>query len=140
MAAGETIQATQGHGSVIEGEAIVSHDPLHWLRTFDLTTGVGQNREHDLYRKSVKGKILVFHSPTSGASAAGAFLEMVRNHAAPLAVVANEIDPSTISGFLMSGVPVISDFSQDVTDAILSGDRIRVDPVAKTVTIIQPVG
>lgn len=135
MSRTDTISARQGFGGTFDGEAIVSKDPMHFLRTFDLETGVGRNREHDLFRRSVVDKVLIFGAPTAGASAAGAFMEMVRNGVAPRGVLANSIDSSTISAFLVSNVAVMSDFDVDITEAIADGDWVVVDAAAKTVSV-----
>lgn len=140
MGRNKTISARQGFGGKVEGEAIVSREAMHILRTFDLVSGVGRNRDHDLFRRSIVDKVLVFPAPTAGASTAGAFLEMVRNGVGPRGVLANSIDSSTISGFLLSGVPVMSDFDVDITEAIADGDWVTMDTAERAVSVRAGTG
>lgn len=130
--------AQYAHGETVEAEAVVSHDILHFLRTFDTSTGVGHNRDHDLFGKSIVGKILVFPNPTTGASNAGAFLELAQNKCAPVGILANSIDNTSISGFILSGASFMSGFGErDITAEIADGDRVVLEPGTKTVTVIR---
>lgn len=133
----KVFRARYAHGAKIEAEAVVSHEVLHWLRTFDTSTGLGHNRDHDLFGKSIVGKILVFPNPTTGASNAGAFLELSQNNCAPVGIIANSIDNTAISGFILSGASFMSEFEgTDISAEINDGDRVVLDPGAKTVTVI----
>jgi hypothetical protein len=132
------LRARYAHGPRVEAQAVVSHDVLHFLRTFDTSTGLGHNRDHDLYGKSIVGKVLVFPNPTTGASNAGAFLELTQNGCAPVAILANSIDNTSISGFILSGASFMSGFDEvDITQQISDGDRVVVDPPTKSVTIYR---
>jgi predicted aconitase with swiveling domain len=132
----KVLKARYAHGSRVEAEAVVSHDVLHFLRTFDTSTGKGHNRDHDLNGKSIVGKVLVFPNPTTGASNAGAFLELHRNHTAPVAILANSIDNTSVSGFILAGASFMSEFEGvDITQEIQDGDLVVVDPTTKSVTV-----
>jgi hypothetical protein len=110
---------------------------LHFLRTFDTATGRGHNRDHDLFGKSIVGKILVFPNPTTGASNAGAFLELAQNNCAPVGILANSIDNTSISGFILAGASFMSGFGgTDISAEIADGDRVVLEPATKTVTVI----
>jgi predicted aconitase with swiveling domain len=133
----KVFKARYAHGEKIEADAVVSHEVLHWLRTFDTSTGKGHNRDHDLFGKSIVGKILVFPNPTTGASNAGAFLELAQNKCAPVGILANSIDNTAISGFILAGASFMSVFDgADISAEIKDGDRVVLDPANKTVTVI----
>jgi predicted aconitase with swiveling domain len=80
----------------------------------------------------------VFPNPTTGASNAGAFLELAQNKCAPVGILANSIDNTSISGFILSGASFMSGFGErDITAEIADGDRVVLEPGTKTVTVIR---
>ena len=55
----------------------------------------------------------------------------------PLALIFNRINPILAQGAASAGLTMVDRFESDVTDVIKSGDDLRIDPAAGTVTIVN---
>jgi len=55
----------------------------------------------------------------------------------PLALIFNRVNPILAQGTAFAGLTMVDRFESDVTDVIKSGDELRIDPAAGTVTIVN---
>ena len=55
----------------------------------------------------------------------------------PLALIFNRVNPILAQGTAFAGLTMADRFESDVTDVIKSGDELRIDPAAGTVTIVN---
>ena len=129
----------KGHkivGGKVEGRALVSKDPICFLKTVDLH-GLGVEEGHALHGKSVAETILVY--PTGKGSTAGSYklYQMALDGTAPKAIINMKADSVTISGAFLGKIPMVHKFDTDPTEIIQTGDQVRVDGDTGTVTVIK---
>ena len=63
--------------------------------------------------------------------------DMADRRIVPLALIFNRVNPILAQGAAFGGVPMVDRFEGDVTDLIRTGDKLRVEPAAGTVTILN---
>ncbi len=108
----------------VEGEAIVSPEPIGFYGGIDPKTGIVIEKGHPLEGKSVTGKVLVF--PCGKGSTVGSYViyGLEKNGVGPAAIVNGETETIVATGAILAGVPCVDqiDISQFET-----GDNLRVD-------------
>jgi len=118
----------------VEGECIVSKEPIGFYGGIDAKTGLFIEKGHELEGKSVKGKILVF--PCGKGSTVGSYViyGLAKNKQAPLAIVNRETETIVATGAILAGVPCVDHIP---VEKITTGDHLLVDATSGTVTIIR---
>jgi uncharacterized protein len=113
-------------GGVVEGEALVSKKPLMGWGNVNAKEGYTVERNHPLYMVPFKGKILVFPNPrgSGGFVGYGRTKEFGTNPAGFLYTKGNNL---TVFAAMNMKVPTVTDFDQDPTEVIETGDFVRVD-------------
>ncbi len=113
-------------GGVAEGEALVSKMPLMGWGSVNVKGGFVTERNHPLYEIPFKGKVLVFTEPrgSGGFAGYGRTRQFGTNPAAFLYRKGNNL---TVFASMIMKVPSITDFDQDPTEVIETGDWVRVD-------------
>ena len=108
----------------VEGEAIVSPEPIGFYGGIDPKTGIVIEKGHPLEGQSVTGKVLVF--PCGKGSTVGSYViyGLEKNGVGPAAIVNEETETIVATGVILAGVPCVDqiDISQFET-----GDNLRVD-------------
>ena len=108
----------------VEGEAIVSTEPIGFLGGVDPENGIVIEKGHSLEGKSIKGKILIF--PTGKGSTVGSYVlyRMKKNGVAPLAIINEECEPITAVGAIISNIPCVDKIK---VSNIKNGDKVRIE-------------
>ena len=90
-----------------QGSLLVAKNPINFLGGIDKKTGVVHDKKHDLYGKSIGGKILAF--PFGVGSSVGAYTlySLKYNKCAPLAIICLKADLTTASGCAISNIPLV---------------------------------
>jgi len=132
-----TLHGRKVVGGVAEGEALVTQEPISFFGGVDPATGLVTEKNHQLYDVCVTGKVLVY--PTGKGSTGGSYrlYEMACRKSAPAAIVTIRAEPIAAIGAIMGEVPMVHAFDTDPTQAIRTGDFVRVDATAGTVTILR---
>lgn len=130
----EVLQGRTISPGKVEGECLVSKEPIGFYGGVDAKTGIFIEKGHELEGKSVKGKILVF--PCGKGSTVGSYViyGLAKNKQAPLAIVNEETETIVATGTILAGVPCIDKIA---IERISSGDRLTVDATAGTVSIVR---
>lgn len=91
----------------VEGEAIVSTEPIGFYGGIDINTGVVIDKGHPLEGESVKGKILVF--PNGKGSTVGSYViyGLEKNGVGPIGIVNKETETIVATGAILAGIPCI---------------------------------
>ncbi|HVE55135.1 MAG TPA: DUF126 domain-containing protein [Ramlibacter sp.] len=137
--AGETLVL---HGrkvvpGVAEGEALVTREPISGWGGVDPRTGTIVETRHELRGQSFAGKVLVFPG-AKGSSGWSAQFHLARMMGtAPAAWLFNEMTTKVALGVVVSHAPAMTDFDRDPLEAIRTGDWVRVDADAGTVTVVR---
>lgn len=118
---------------IVEGEAVVSKEPIGFYGGIDPKTGMFIEKGHELEGVSVRGKILVF--PKGKGSTVGSYViyGLSANKVGPLAIVNQETETIVATGVILAGIPCVDGIP---TDRINNGDRLKVDATAGTVDIL----
>ena len=113
-------------GGVAEGEALVSKMALMGWGSVNVKEGYVTERNHPLYEIPFKGKVLVFTEPrgSGGFAGYGRTRQFGQNPAAFLYRKGNNL---TIFAAMIMKVPSVTDFDQDPTEVIETGDWVKVD-------------
>ena len=120
---------------VAEGEALVSPETISGWGGIDPARGVITERRHALYGVSFAGKILVFPGAKGSSGWSGFFQATRLNGCAPLAMVFTTITTKVALGAVVTRVPAITGLDQDPVKVIKTGDWVKVDADAGTVTV-----
>jgi len=118
----------------VEGESLVSSEPIGFYGGVDAKTGIFIEKGHELEGKSVKGKILVF--PCGKGSTVGSYViyGLAKNNQAPLAIVNRETETIVATGVILAGIPCVDGIP---VEKISTGDHLLVDASAGTVSLTK---
>ena len=124
-------------GGVAEGEALVTNERISGWGGVDPRTGTVVETRHPLRGQSFAGKVLVFPG-AKGSSGWSAQFHLARAlGTAPAAWLFNEMTTKVALGTVVTRAPAMTDFDRDPLSAIHTGDWVRVDADAGTVTVTR---
>lgn len=108
----------------VEGEAIVSDQPIGFFGGIDPNTGLVIEKGHPLEGKNINGKILIF--PTGKGSTVGSYIlyRMKKNGVAPAAIINEECEPIVAVGAIISDVTCVDKIN---IKEIKNGDKVRIE-------------
>jgi predicted aconitase with swiveling domain len=114
----------------VEGEAIVSNEPIGFYGGIDAKTGDVIEKGHELEGQNVKDKILVF--PMGKGSTVGSYViyGLKKNGVAPKAIVNKETETIVATGVILAGIPCVDGID---IQQIKSGDKLKVNADEGTV-------
>lgn len=125
------------------GEALVSKESLVWSHGVDPATGKIDDVRVSICGQCVQDKILIYPLGKGSTSGATWMLEAVRCGNGPAAIVNVEAELIIVAGAVLSQriydhqMPVVDRLDEDPTQAIQTGDIIRVDGNKGTIEILQ---
>jgi len=133
----------KGHSrGLVEAQAIVSCNPFGFWQGIDPKSGIVIDKRHDLAGQSLKGKIFIFPYGRGSTGTPGIFLEAVRNHTAPAAIINLNSEPMIIVCSLLAeefykvSIPIIDNLDRNPLKVIHTGDWLRVNGKSGTVEFI----
>jgi len=115
----------------VEGEAIVSPDPIGFYGGIDAKTGIVIEKGHPLEGKCVTDKILVF--PCGKGSTVGSYViyGLKKNNVAPKGIINKETETIVATGVILAGIPCVDQIEiekiNDGDTVILDADNASVD-------------
>jgi len=106
------------------GKALKSDEPISFFGCVNPQTGEVTEKNHPLYGKSIKKRVLVF--PHGKGSTVGSYslYRMKKNNVAPLAIINRECEPIVAVGAIISDIPCVD--GVDIS-MIKSGDKITIN-------------
>lgn len=115
---------------IVEGEAIVSSEPIGFYGGIDAKTGEVIEKGHELEGQNVKDRILVF--PTGKGSTVGSYViyGLKKNGVGPRAIVNKETETIVATGVILAGIPCVD---QVDIGQIKTGDKLKVNADEGTV-------
>jgi predicted aconitase with swiveling domain len=111
----------------VEGEALVSHEPISGWGGIDPARGVIIEPRHELFGVCFTGKVLVFPSAKGSSGWAGFFQTTRLSGTAPIGMVIGRISAKSALGAVVTRVPAVTDLDADPCQVIATGDRVRID-------------
>jgi uncharacterized protein len=114
----------------VEGEALVTKDPISFYGGVDPKTGVITDKDNELNGQSIKGKVLVF--PFGKGSTVGPYTiyQLSKLGTAPKAMVNRECETIVAVGAIISDIPAVDKI--DIAK-IRTGQKISIDGEKVTV-------
>ncbi len=131
------LRCQKGIGPAVTGTALVAKDNFSARYDLDRKRGVFSRPSHALAGQSYVGRILVLDTAKGGVATAWMLRDMKERGIVPLALVFNRVNPILAQGAAFGGVTMVGRFDGDVTDLIHTGDRLRIDPAAGVVEILN---
>jgi predicted aconitase with swiveling domain len=132
------LRCHQGIGPSVEGEALVAEDNFSARYDLDRKEGVFSRPAHKLHGQSYRDRILVLNTAKGGVASAWMLREMMQSGVTPKALVFNAVNTILAQGAAFGGLTMVDRFEcPDVTREIRTGDRLRVEPEAGMVTILN---
>jgi predicted aconitase with swiveling domain len=109
-----------------QGQVMIAKKPINFLGAVDKKTGKIRDEKHDLFGKSLAGKILVF--PFGVGSSVGAYTiySLKSNNCAPLAMICSKADITTASGCALANIPLVLATKEEY-DSLTDGKKILLD-------------
>ena len=129
----------QGHvgiGNTLEGIALVANDNFSARYDLNRQKGIFSRKSHKLYNQSYVNKILVLNVAKGGVATAWMLKSMVDHQMAPRGMLLNVANPIIAQGAAHANIVLIDRFNVDITDAINSGDQLKLCPENGTVEIL----
>jgi uncharacterized protein len=126
-------------GGVVEGEALVTRETISGWGGVAAMTGTVIETRHELKGVSFAGKILVFPGAKGSSGWSGVFHTARLAGTAPIGMVFTTMTTKVALGCVVMRVPSVTDLDGDPLTLIESGDRVRVDGDAGTVTIWKAI-
>ena len=124
--------------TIVEGhckaKALVSARPLSFLGGVDPSNGKIIDKNHDLFGRCLKGKVLCF--PHGHGSTVGSYVlySLAQNELAPKAIVNQTADPVVVVGAIIADIPMIDQVN---IKQIHTDDLIEINANKGTITITR---
>ena len=92
----------------MNGIVLKSEQPINFLGTVDKKTGIISDKNHDLYKKSIKNSVLVFPSGVGSSVGAYTIYSIKSNQTAPVAMICQKADLTVATGCALANIPLIT--------------------------------
>jgi predicted aconitase with swiveling domain len=114
-------------GGFAEGEALVTKQTISTWGGVNALEGKITERGHELQNVSFAGKILIFPSAkgSSGWSSIAQLIRFAGKH--PYGMLINQMNSLSAMGAVVLRVPVMTDFNEDPTEIIKTGDWVKIN-------------
>lgn len=109
------------------GRAIVTKEPISFLGSVDPKTGRIIEREHELYGKTIKNRVLIF--PHGKGSTVGSYVlyQLKQNCTAPAAIVNRKCEAVIAIGAIIAGIPAVDSLEIDPLEVVKNNALIFVN-------------
>jgi predicted aconitase with swiveling domain len=136
-AAAVIIRIGRGWGPAVEGEAVVSIEGFSPRYDLDRWSGVITKPGHALEGVSIRDRVLFFPTAKGGIAAGWAFHDIRNKGIGPRALCFGVTNPVMVQGAIFAGITITEGWSEDPLQCFRSGERVRVDPAAGTITRVR---
>ncbi|MEO5701462.1 MAG: DUF126 domain-containing protein [Casimicrobiaceae bacterium] len=131
------IAVKRAYGDAVEAEALVMREGFSPRYDLDRVSGVISRIGHSVEGMSVKDRILVIPTVKGGVAAGWAFFDLLHKGIAPKGLMFGKLNPVMVQGAVLAKMSITEGWSINALDAIVSGDVLRMDPRARTVTVLR---
>ena len=131
------LHVTRAWGPVTEAPVLVMREGFSPRYDLDRLTGLISRIGHSAEGESIKGRILVIPTTKGGVAGGWAFFDLLHKDIAPAGLVFGKLNPVMVQGAVLARMPVTEGWPEDLPDVLRTGDRIRLDPPAKTITVLD---
>lgn len=134
------LNAPVGYGESVEGEVLVSSEAFSPRYDLDRETGEISRKGHAIEGVRIAGKILVVPAAKGGVAAGWAFYDLRQRGIMPLAIICRKTNPVFVQGCVLAGISIMHELNPDPVTELRTGDRVRMEPKAGTVTVLERTG
>ena len=124
-------------GPVTEAPVLVMSEGFSPRYDLDRLTGVISRIGHSAEGESIKGRILVIPTTKGGVAGGWAFFDLLHKEIAPAGLVFGKLNPVMVQGAVLARLPVTEGWSGNLLEVLKTGDRIRLDPQSRTITVLD---
>lgn len=115
-------------GGKAKGQVLITTQPLNMLSMIDNVSGMIKDEKHELFKKTLKNKILIFPNSVGSSVGAYAFYSLKVNGVNPLAIICtHKCDTITASGCAISDIPLVDNLNFKTEVMIENGTKIFLD-------------
>ena len=122
-------------GGVAEGEALVTLETISGWGGVNPATGTVIESRHELKGQSFAGKVLVFPGAKGSSGWSSIFHMSKLRGMSPVAMVFNIMTTKAALGAVVMRTPTVTECDSDPLDHIRTGDWVRVDGDAGTISV-----
>jgi predicted aconitase with swiveling domain len=122
-------------GGIVEGEALVTRETISGWGGINLMTGTVIESRHELRGVSFANKILVFPGAKGSSGWSGIFHMAKLRGMAPIGMIFNIMTTKAALGAVVMRVPTVTDCDTDPLDVIRTGDWVRINGDAGTISV-----
>jgi len=124
-------------GGYGKGEALISHEAICFYLT-DPETGIIREKGHELERKSIANKVLIFPSgKASSVVQIDGLFKLASNNVAPEAMIVKDVETVLVVSAFIAKVPLVDRLEKDPFEVIRTGNFVKVDAKKGIVTITK---
>lgn len=134
------VESYQGRSiaqGIVEGEALVTCQPISFFGSVNPESGKVTEIGHELYGISVSGKILVMPATKGSTASTWIIARLSENRVAPAAIIVSKADIILIAGVIIGQIPTVDDFDFDPTVKFKTGQILRVDGENGVVEVVS---
>ncbi len=113
------------HGKA-QGIVLKTTSPINFLGAVDKKTGIIRDEKYDIFKKSIKGTVLVFPHGIGSSVGAYTIYSLNSNNSAPMAMICQKADLTVASGCALANIPMIV-VSDEEFNSIQDGENVVVD-------------
>jgi predicted aconitase with swiveling domain len=124
-------------GPVTEAPVLVMREGFSPRYDLDRLTGLISRIGHSAEGEFIKGRILVIPTTKGGVAGGWAFFDLLHKDIAPAGLVFGKLNPVMVQGAVLARMAVTEGWPENLLDVLSTGDRIRLDPQAKTITVLD---
>lgn len=124
-------------GPVTEAPVLVMREGFSPRYDLDRLTGLISRIGHSAEGESIKGRILVIPTAKGGVAGGWAFFDLLHKEIAPAGLVFGKLNPVMVQGAVLARLPVTEGWPGNMLDVLKTGDRIRLDPQSRTITVLD---
>ena len=127
-------------GGKASGHALVSHAPINITASFTKMVNILkgkrsqiQDRHHELFKKHIKGRILVFPESIGSTYAGMVFLDLVYQKQAPAGIIVKHADSLLVAGSILAetwfghGIPIVEYDHDNLFEKIRDGSMVKIN-------------
>jgi len=137
VSAGTVLRVRRAFGPVVEGEALVSEEGFSPRYDLDRWSGVITKPGHRLEGQSIVDRICLFPTAKGGIAAGWAFNDIKGKQLAPRALLFGVTNPVMVQGAVFAGITITEGWEPSPDGLVRTGDWVRVDPQAGTITVLR---
>ncbi|WP_066709809.1 aconitase X swivel domain-containing protein [Curvibacter delicatus] len=131
------VNVKRAWGQPVEARALVMREGFSPRYDLDRWTGVISRIGHSAEDENIRDTVLIIPTSKGGVAGGWAFLDLLNKGIAPKALVFGKLNPVMVQGAVLARMPVMEGWDQDLLQMVRTGDLVRLDPQAKTITILD---